>query len=60
MDKAPAQRPDIDIGRVLNDYLATTSTEQLTAELETPQRKALMTIPDEQFFHTTTAEGIVP
>ena len=54
MHKAQAQRPNIDVDRVLNDYLATTSTEQLIAELETPQRKVLMTIPDDQFFHIPT------
>jgi hypothetical protein len=47
-------RNEIDVGQVLNDYLAAISPEQLIAELETPQRAVLMAIPDDDFFHIST------
>ena len=48
------KRNEIDVDQVLTDYLATVSTEQLIAELETPHRAVLMTIPDEDFFQIPT------
>jgi hypothetical protein len=51
-------RNEINIDQVLNDYLAAISPEQLIAELETPQRAVLMSIPDDDFFHIPTETEI--